>query len=112
MNRQTARIGVMAQNRRSTAGSPQFGARSGTTASSSALFVLCRARDIASLRLFRNQTKLAKRKYGLALTAMTRYDRRGGVHRRRFAIGLPFWFFHLPIFQRTPSKTVLSTVSS
>src|SRR5438094_9432032 len=50
--------------------------------------------------------------YRSALTAITRYDRHHGVHHRRFAIGLPYWFFRLPIFQRIPSRTVLSTVSS
>ena len=99
-------------NRRSIVGSPQFVTRSGTTASSSALSVLCRARDIVSLALFRNQTKLARRAYRAAVSAITRYNWRRGAHHRRLAIGLPFWFFRLPIFRRTPSKTVLSTVSS
>src|SRR5258708_12407300 len=104
-------MAASSRNRRSAAVSPQLGTRSGTTASSSVLFVLCRERDIVSLRLFRNQTKLAKREQRSALTAMTRYNRRRGVH-HRLAKGLPFWFFHLPIFHRTPSKTVLSTVWS
>src|SRR5437660_10232977 len=50
--------------------------------------------------------------YRSALTAITRCDRHHGVHHRRFAIGLPYWFFRLPIFQRIPSRPVLSTVSS
>src|SRR6266545_5504718 len=100
------------RNRRSIVGSPQFVTRSGTTASSSALFVLCRTRDIVSLALFRNQTKLARRGCRSELTAMKRYDQRRGAHHCCLAIKLPFWFFRLPIFQQTPSKTVSSTVSS